>query len=101
MGNLEIFLIIGLAVWFVLTSIIAVFITRKDKNAASGGKWRVKETTLLIISALGGGVAMLFTMHIIRHKTNRKKFMWGIPIIIFLQIALLITLALLYWHCWR
>ncbi|MCL2370964.1 MAG: DUF1294 domain-containing protein [Firmicutes bacterium] len=95
------FVLIGLAVWLVLISLVAVFFTRKDKSAAGKGNWRVKESTLLIISALGGSVAMLLTMHAIRHKTKHKKFMWGIPAIIFLQIVVAVALVLLWWHFWR
>jgi uncharacterized membrane protein YsdA (DUF1294 family) len=67
--------------------VIAIIFTLKDKNAAQKRKWRIEERTLLIISALGGSVAMLFTMRLIRHKTKHKKFMIGIPVLIILQIA--------------
>ena len=97
----RVYVLIGLVAWFALTSLVAVYLTRKDKRAAGKGKWRVKEATLLTVSALGGGAAMLVTMRLIRHKTNRKKFMWGIPLIILLQIAALVTLAVLYWYFLR
>jgi len=47
----------------------------------------VKERTLLIVSVIGGSVAMLITMRCARHKTQHAKFMVGIPVIIILQIA--------------
>ena len=56
---------------------------------------RTPEKTLLILSALGGSVAMLITMLLIRHKTKHVKFMLGIPIIIILQVALAIGIAFL------
>ena len=58
------------------------------------GGWRVRESTLLIVSALGGSIAMLLTMLLIRHKTRKPKFMLGIPLIIILQIAA----AVLVWR---
>lgn len=66
-------------------SVISVIVTIYDKNAARKGGWRIRESTLLILSALGGSVAMLVTMKTIRHKTLHKKFMIGIPVIIALQ----------------
>jgi len=73
---------------------MAVILTLHDKSAARRRKWRVKENTLLLVSVLGGSIAMLLTMRIIRHKTQRKKFMIGIPVIIVLQIALV---AAFFW----
>ncbi len=78
--------------YFVIISIIAVIVTAKDKIRAINGGKRTREATLLLISALGGSVMMLFMMLLIRHKTKHKKFMIGIPIIIALQ-ALAICFA--------
>ncbi|MGI6357935.1 MAG: DUF1294 domain-containing protein [Bacillota bacterium] len=58
-----------------------------DKCAAPRGWRRIRERTLLLAAALGGAVAMLFTMRLVRHKTKHAKFMLGIPAIIVLQIA--------------
>ena len=74
-------------------------VSPKDENGNSnkkGPRLRVPEGRLLLLSALGGSVAMLLTMLLIRHKTKKKKFMVGIPAIIVLQIAvvLLILFAL-------
>ena len=60
-----------------------------DKQKAKKNKWRIPEKTLLILSALGGSVAMLITMLLIRHKTKHFKFMVGIPVIIIAQIAII------------
>jgi uncharacterized membrane protein YsdA (DUF1294 family) len=77
------------AIYFVAISLLAVIITVYDKRAAQKKKWRVRESTLLLIAALGGSVTMLLTMHVIRHKTKHAKFMVGIPVIIVLQIVLI------------
>jgi len=76
-------------------SLLAIILTAHDKRAAQQRKWRVRESTLLLIAALGGSVAMLLTMRLIRHKTKHTKFMVGIPVIIALQIAL--AAAALWW----
>ena len=78
-----------LAVYLCVVSLIAVFVTIADKIKAKRGKWRVPESTLLLISALGGSVAMYLTMHTIRHKTKHIKFMAGIPLIMVFQAVIL------------
>jgi len=77
-----------IAVYLAVISMFSIYITAHDKHAAQRGAWRVKERTLLLVSALGGSIAMLATMRVIRHKTKHIKFMYGIPAIILIQIAL-------------
>ena len=77
-------------------SIISIIVCCYDKMAAKKfPKHRTRERSLLLLSALGGSLAMLITMLIIRHKTKHKKFMIGIPLIIALQIALALLLILI------
>ncbi len=78
-------------------SLIAIIITCYDKIAAKHfpGR-RTPEATLLAISAIGGSVAMYLTMQIIRHKTQHKKFMIGIPVIFFIQLLL----GFGVWYLW-
>ncbi|MFQ7777879.1 MAG: DUF1294 domain-containing protein [Ruminococcus sp.] len=63
-------------------------VTISDKVKAIKRKWRIPESTLLLLSALGGSVSMYITMLIIRHKTKHPKFMIGIPVIFALQCIL-------------
>ena len=77
-------------IYMLAISLLAVIVTIIDKKRAIKHKYRIPERTLIVISALGGSVAMLITMNIIRHKTKHLKFMVGIPIIIIVQIALLV-----------
>lgn len=77
-----------LITYLVIINLIAVIATVFDKVRAIRGKWRVKESTLLLISALGGSVSMYITMQLIRHKTRHLKFMLGIPVIITCQCVI-------------
>ena len=74
-------------IYLIIISIIAIVVTAVDKYKAVHHKWRISEAALLIISALGGGIAMYITMLIIRHKTRKLKFMLGIPLIIIIELA--------------
>ena len=89
-------------IYLALISLFAIIITVYDKNIAkknehaSRKKRRVPEKTLLIIAAMGGSVAMYITMKKIRHKTQHKKFMVGIPAIIAGQILLAVLLIWIF-----
>ena len=74
--------------YLVAVNLLAVALTVYDKKAAGRvGQRRIREQTLLMISVIGGSVAMLLTMRYIRHKTKHAIFMAGIPVIIVLQVA--------------
>ncbi len=75
--------------YLIIINLLAVIVTVSDKRRAISHRWRVPENTLLLIAALGGSPAMFVTMKLIRHKTQHKKFMFGIPAIIILQVVVL------------
>lgn len=81
----------AVAIYIAVVSAVAVIFTAYDKIAAKRlPRSRVPEATLLLLSAIGGSVAMYLTMLLIRHKTQHKKFMLGIPAIMIVQSAALI-----------
>ena len=59
-----------------------------DKVKARKNLWRIPESTLMLIAALGGSVGSLFGMYTVRHKTKHRKFTLGIPAILLAQIIL-------------
>ena len=63
-----------------------------DKHNAKHSKRRIRENTLLCFALLGGSLTMYFAMLIIRHKTQKIKFMIGIPIIMILQSVAILTI---------
>ena len=77
---------IYLIYYLIIINFIAVIVTVMDKYNAKKHRGRVPENVLLLISALGGSVFMLLTMYAIRHKTQHRKFMYGIPTIITIQL---------------
>ncbi len=83
-----------LGIYLVVISLLSVLVCIYDKIASKTGKvkLRIPEKSLLVWSALGGGVSMFLTMLIIRHKTKHPQFMIGIPVIILLQAALIAAL---------
>lgn len=83
-----------LLAYVALISLISIIVCIYDKVISKKNKveLRTPEKTLLILSALGGSVAMFITMLLIRHKTKHVKFMLGIPLIILVQAAAVFAL---------
>ncbi|MBQ3900269.1 MAG: DUF1294 domain-containing protein [Clostridia bacterium] len=86
---MEKYLLIPLAVFSVIGAAAAV----KDKRAAVRGERRVPEARLLLYGLLGGAAAEFIVMAAIRHKTRKKKFMIGLPVVALLHFALFLVLA--------
>ena len=63
-----------------------------DKYKAQKGRWRISEATLLTMAAIGGSIGAWAGMRTWHHKTMHKKFKYGIPVIIIMQIALVVYL---------
>jgi uncharacterized membrane protein YsdA (DUF1294 family) len=68
---------------------VATFITYGiDKYKARRAMWRVREASLLILAVLGGSAGAWLGMKVWHHKTQHLKFKYGVPFILFAQIAL-------------
>ncbi|MBR5396004.1 MAG: DUF1294 domain-containing protein [Bacteroidaceae bacterium] len=58
-----------------------------DKLKAKHAKWRIREAALLTLAVLGGSIGAWLGMKVWRHKTMHKKFIYGIPAIIIVQLV--------------
>lgn len=65
-----------------------------DKNLARNRKWRISERALFLGSILGGSAGTWLGMHLFRHKTRKKRFVVGVPVILLIQSALILWLLL-------
>jgi len=83
-----------LLIYLVIINIISAFVTLADKKRAVKNKWRISEKTLLLLALFGGAFSEYITMRKIHHKSKHKKFMIGLPLILFAQIVLIIILIL-------
>ena len=63
-----------------------------DKYKAKKNQWRISEATLLTMASIGGSIGAWAGMRLWHHKTMHKKFKYGIPVIIILQVALAVYL---------
>lgn len=76
--------------YLILVNIIAFITIYIDKQKAIKHKWRIKESTLFLLSIIGGSLGTLLGMYTFRHKTKHKKFTLGIPLILIIQILIFI-----------
>lgn len=60
-----------------------------DKLKAKKNMWRIPEATLIWMAVAGGSIGAIIGMKVWHHKTLHKKFKFGIPAIIIIQIALI------------
>ena len=94
---METILTYALIAYIALISFISIIVCIWDKKISKKNRveLRIPEAVLLLLSALGGSVAMFVTMLLMRHKTKHVKFMLGIPVIMILQAAAIIAVAML------
>ena len=76
---------------------VAFIIYGIDKYKAKKAKWRIPEATLLLLAVLGGSIGAWMGMKVWHHKTMHKKFKYGIPAILLIQIALMTYLHVNLW----
>ena len=73
---------------------LAMIVFGIDKRRAKRHKWRIPEKTLLLLACVGGSAGALCGMYMFRHKTLRKKFFIGLPMILVAQVLLIFYLYL-------
>ena len=65
-----------------------------DKRKARKKAWRIPESTLLGIAAIGGSLGALAGMQLFRHKTRHLKFSIGIPVLLAVHILILVFIVI-------
>ena len=84
-------------IYLAAINVVTFFLYGIDKLKAKRSKWRISEATLIWLSVFGGSIGALTGMKAWHHKTQHKKFKYGIPLILLLQI----TLAGWIWYNYR
>ena len=81
-----------LGIYLLITNILGFAFMGIDKRRSVRGAFRIPEATLFAIAILGGSIGSILGMHLFRHKTKHWYFLFGMPIILILQIALVVLL---------
>jgi uncharacterized membrane protein YsdA (DUF1294 family) len=62
------------------SSVGTYLVYRSDKSAAREGRWRTKESTLLLLGLLGGWPGAVLAQKVLHHKSRKTSFQvafWG------------------------
>jgi uncharacterized membrane protein YsdA (DUF1294 family) len=78
-----------IAVYLAAINLFGFLVFAWDKYCAQNGNWRTKESTLLLLTALGGTIGVILAQQIFRHKTRKQPFRTHLFSIIVAQVTLL------------
>ena len=81
--------ITAFAIYLLLINLLTLIIFAVDKQRARRHAWRIPESTLL-----GGSLGAWAGIWLCHHKTRRRKFTLGVPLIFCLQLAVVLWIAL-------
>lgn len=77
-----------IVIYLIGINVVTFFVYGLDKWKAKHGQWRIPESTLLTLAAIGGSIGAWVGMKVWHHKTMHKKFVIGVPVILILQVLL-------------
>ena len=81
--------ILTLAGYALAVNILGFLLMGIDKWKARKGAFRIPESTLFIIAIIGGSIGSILGMYTFRHKTRHWYFVYGMPAILLLQLAVI------------
>lgn len=82
--------------YLVILNVLTFLLYGIDKWKAKRSRWRIPESALLGMAAVGGSVGAWLGMRVWHHKTQHKKFRYGVPAILVAQIVLLVWVVVNY-----
>lgn len=85
-----------IVLYFVFINVLTFLLYGIDKWKAKRARWRIPESVLLGMAAVGGSVGAWLGMRVWHHKTQHKKFRYGVPAILLAQIVLLVWVVVNY-----
>jgi len=81
--------------YLLIINALSLLFMLADKRKAIKGRFRIPESTLLTLCALGGSLGGLLAMKLFRHKTRHPQFSLGIPILLAIHTVAMIILHML------
>ena len=73
--------------------VISFIVMGVDKRRAVKRAFRVPESTLFVLAIIGGSIGSIAGMHLFHHKTRHWYFLYGMPVILALQIILILAVV--------
>lgn len=82
-----------LYIYLALINLVAFVLMGIDKYKATRHRWRIPERTLFLTAVLGGSLGALLGMWIFWHKTRKKVFAVGMPVLLILQLLVVFYIS--------
>lgn len=97
MNSFDIIILYAVAV-----NVVSFIVMGVDKRKAIKRAWRIPESTLFVLAIIGGSLGSVIGMHLFHHKTRHWYFLYGMPVILALQVILILTLVFspIEWNFW-
>jgi len=78
-----------LGVYVLIINFISFITVVLDKSKARRNRFRVPEKHFFILGILGGALGIYLGMKLCRHKTRHRRFVYGIPLLILINLIML------------
>ena len=73
-------------VYMIIVNLLTFAVYAVDKLNAIEHRGRIRIVTLLGLAFIGGTIGALMAMYILRHKTQKDYFTWGVPLIMIMHV---------------
>lgn len=78
--------------YIVIINLVGFFTMGMDKRRAIKHAFRIPEAVLFTLAIIGGSPGCIIGMYYFHHKTRHWYFVYGMPAILIIQIALMVIL---------
>ena len=69
-----------------------------DKKKSIKNAYRVPEKNLFFICVIGGSLGILVGMYRFHHKTKHNKFVYGVPILLVVNIMIICNIISIFYR---
>lgn len=84
---------LALIIYISVINLIGFTVMGVDKFLAKKKAYRVPEATLFTFAMFGGSLGTTLAMFFFRHKTRHWYFLYGMPVILLIQMAIIVFLT--------
>ncbi len=91
-----------LILYIIVVNVVSFTVMGVDKRKAIKRAFRIPESTLFVLAIIGGSIGSIAGMHLFRYKTRHWYFLYGMPVILALQVMLVLALVFspIEWNFW-
>ena len=81
--------VLAIAVYISSVNLLGLILMGIDKYKAKKRTFRIPEATLFTVAIFGGSLGTTLGMFLFRHKTRHWYFLYGMPLMMMIQAAII------------